>query len=109
MVPQAVRFLAENAASMLEMHYKAFCRLLNIDLTPPDKYLWNPSDMGYQITRRRNFFRNFDDVEGVPLLHCFLDFFCSTLLRCDLLKSVGLKLVEGENRKERVANRKLCR
>ena len=64
--PQAVRFLAENAASMLEMHYKAFCRLLNIDVMPPDKYLWNPSYMGYQITRRRNFFRNFDDVEGIP-------------------------------------------
>ena len=64
--PQAVRFLAENAASMLEMHYRAFCRLLNIDLTPSDKYLWNPSDFGYQITRRRNFFRNFDDVESIP-------------------------------------------
>ena len=64
--PQAVRFLAENAASMLEMHYRAFCRLLNIDPTPPDKYLWNPSDFGYQITRRRNFFRNFDDVESIP-------------------------------------------
>ena len=61
-----MRFLAENAASMLEMHYKAFCRLLNIDVMPPDKYLWNPSDKGYQITRRRNFFRNFDDVEGLP-------------------------------------------
>ena len=61
--PQAVRFLAENAASMLEMHYRAFCKLLNIDPMPPDKYLWNPSDFGYQITRRRNFFRNFDDVE----------------------------------------------
>ena len=33
---------------------------------PPDKYLWNPSDIGYQIARRRNFFRNFDDVEGIP-------------------------------------------
>ena len=32
--PQAVRFLAENAASMLEMHYRAFCKLLNI--------LWRP-------------------------------------------------------------------
>ena len=64
--PQAVRFLAENAASMLEMHYRAFCKLLNIDPTPPDKYLWNPSDFGYQITRRRNFFRNFDDVENIP-------------------------------------------
>ena len=64
--PQAVRFLAENAASMLEMHYRAFCKLLNIDPTSPDKYLWNPSDFGYQITRRRNFFRNFDDVEEIP-------------------------------------------
>ena len=64
--PQAVRFLAENAASMLEMHYRAFCKLLNIDPMPPDKYLWNPSDFGYQITRRRNFFRNFDDVESIP-------------------------------------------
>ena len=64
--PQAVRFLAENAASMLEMHYRAFCKLLNIDPMRPDKYLWNPSDFGYQITRRRNFFRNFDDVESIP-------------------------------------------
>ena len=36
--PKAVRFLAENAASMLEMHYRAFCKLLNIDPMPP-KYL----------------------------------------------------------------------
>ena len=50
---------------MLEMHYSAFCRLLSIDLTLPDKYLWNPSDFGYQITRRRNFFRNYDDVESI--------------------------------------------
>ena len=63
--PQAVRFLAENAASMLGIHYQAFCRLLNIEPDPPDKYLWNPSDFGYPITRRRNFFRNFDDVESI--------------------------------------------
>ena len=63
--PQAVRFLAENAASMLDIHYRAFCKLLNIDPKPPDKYLWNPSNFGYQITRRRNFFRNFDDVESI--------------------------------------------
>ena len=70
--PQAVRCLAENAASMLEMHYSAFCRLLSIDPTLPDKYLWNPSDFGYQITRRRNFFRNYDDFESIhsPTLVC---------------------------------------
>ena len=50
---------------MLEMHYRAFCKLLNIDPMPPDKYLWNPSAFGYQITRRRNFFRNFEDVERI--------------------------------------------
>ena len=54
-----IRFLGENAASMLEMHYRAFCKLLNIDPTSPDKYLWNPSDFGYQITRRRIFFSKF--------------------------------------------------
>ena len=64
--PLGFRFLAENAASMLEMHYRAFCKLLNIDPMPPDKYLWNPSNFGYQVTRRRNFFRNFDDVESTP-------------------------------------------
>ena len=32
---------------------------------PPEKYLWNPSDFGCQITRRRNFFPNFDDVESI--------------------------------------------
>ena len=67
-VLKAVRFLAENAASMLEMHYRAFCKLLNIDSDVTlTSTLWNPSDFGYQITRRRNFFRNFDDVEEIPL------------------------------------------
>ena len=50
---------------MLDIHYRAFCKLLNIDPKPPDKYLWNLSNFGYQITRRRNFFRNFDDVESI--------------------------------------------
>ena len=63
--PQAIRFLVENAASMLGIHYRAFCKLLNIEPDPPDKYLWNPCDFGYQITRRRNFFRNYGDVQSI--------------------------------------------
>ena len=51
---------------LLEMHYLAFCKLLNIDPMPPDKYLWKRTNFGYQVTRRRNFFRNFDDVEEIP-------------------------------------------
>ena len=49
----------------LDIHYRAFCKLLNIDPKPPDKHLWNPFNFGYQITRRRNFFRNFDDVQNI--------------------------------------------
>ena len=64
--PQVVRFLVENAASMLGIHYHAFCKLLNIEPEPPDQYLWNPCDFGYQITRRRNFFRNFGDAQSIP-------------------------------------------
>ena len=63
--PGAVRFLAENAASMLEFHYLAFCKLLNINPEPSDGYLWNPASIGYEITRRRNFFRNFNDCERI--------------------------------------------
>ena len=62
--PQAVRFSVENAASMLDIHYKAFCKLLNIAPMPPEKYLWNPYDFGYQITRKRNFFRNFESIRA---------------------------------------------
>ena len=58
--PQTIRFLAENAASMLEIHYRAFCKLLNIGPEPPDNTFGIPP-----ITRRRNLFRNFDDVESI--------------------------------------------
>ncbi len=61
--PAAVRYLVENAASMLQIHLDAFCRLLGL---PPDqhgRYVWDPCDFGFQITRRRNYFRNFDDIE----------------------------------------------
>ena len=65
--PAAVRYLVENAASMQQIHLGAFCRLLRL---PPDqhgRYVWGPCDFGFQITRRRNYFRNFDDVEEIEL------------------------------------------
>ena len=65
--PAAVRYLVENAASMQQIHLDAFCRLLRL---PPDqhgRYVWDPCDFGFQITRRRSYFRNFDDVEEIEL------------------------------------------
>ena len=31
----------------------------------PGRYVWDPWDFGFQITRRRNYFRNFDDTEEI--------------------------------------------
>ena len=63
--PAAVRYLVENAASMLQIHFDAFCQLLGLPLDQQGRYIWDPWDFGFQITRRRIFFRNFDDVEGM--------------------------------------------
>ena len=61
----AVRYLVENAASMLHIHLEAFCRLLGLPVEKKDKYVWDPCEFGFQITRKRNYFRNFDDVEEI--------------------------------------------
>ena len=61
----AVRYLVENAASMLHIHLEAFCRLLGLPVEKKDKYVWDPCEFGFQITRKRNYFRNFDDVEAI--------------------------------------------
>ena len=67
---EAVRYLVENAASMLQIHLDAFCRLLGLPLDQRGRYVWDPWDFGFQITRRRNYFRNFDDTEDIepPML-----------------------------------------
>ena len=66
--PAAVRYLVENAASMLQIHMDAFCQLLRLPVDHHGRYVWDPCDFGFQVTRRRNYFRNFDDVEeiGIP-------------------------------------------
>ena len=53
--PAAVRYLVENAASVLQTHLDAFCQL---------GYLW--INMAFQITRRTNYFRNFDGRSVCP-------------------------------------------
>ena len=66
--PTAVRYLVENAASMLQIHLDAFCQLLRIPVDYHGRYVWDPCDFGFEVTRRRNHFRNFDDIEeiGIP-------------------------------------------
>ena len=66
--PAAVRYLVENAASMLQIHLDAFCQLLRLPADHHGRYVWDPCDFGFQVTRKRNYFRNFDDVEeiGIP-------------------------------------------
>ena len=66
--PPAVRYLVENAASMLQIHLDAFCQLLRIPADYHGRYVWDPCDFGFEVTRKRNYFRNFDDIEeiGIP-------------------------------------------
>ena len=66
--PAAVPYLVENAASMLQIHLDAFCQLLRIPADYHGRYVWDPCDFGFEVTRRRNYFRNFDDIEeiGIP-------------------------------------------
>ena len=62
--PAAVRYFVENAASMLQIHLDAFCQLLRIPADHHGRYVWDPCDFGFEVTRKRNF----DDVEeiGIP-------------------------------------------
>ncbi len=62
---QNVRFLAENAGSMVDLHYQAFCTLLGIPSEPKSNYIWDPADYGYGITRKRNFFRGHNDSQPI--------------------------------------------
>ena len=61
----AIRYLVENAASMLHIHLEAFCKLLGLPVEEKGSYVWDPCEFGFQITRKRNYFRNFDDVEEI--------------------------------------------
>ena len=46
----------ENAGSMVDLHYQAFCKLLGLPSEPKSQYLWDPADYGFgiTITRKRN-------------------------------------------------------
>ena len=70
---EAVRFLVENAGSMKPVHYVAFCRLLGLTHKPPDQYIWDLAKYTPFISRKRNFFRNFPDVEPVQDIPNFFD------------------------------------
>ena len=52
---------------MQQIHLDAFCQLLRLPMDQQGRYVWDPCDFGFQITRRRNYFRNFDDVEEIEL------------------------------------------
>ena len=62
---QNVRFLVENAGSMVDLHYQAFCTLLGLPSEPKSRYLWDPSEHGYGVTRKRNFFRGHNDSQSI--------------------------------------------
>lgn len=62
---QAIRFLVENAGSMKDVHFVAFCKLLNLPYEPFHRYIWDVAMHTPFVTRKRNFFRNADDSEPI--------------------------------------------
>ena len=55
----SVRFLVENAGSMKDVHFVAFCKLLGLPCEQPfDQYTWDLAKFTCFIARKRNFFRN---------------------------------------------------
>ena len=62
----SVRFLVENAGSMKDIHFVAFCKLLGLPFAEPfDQYTWDLAKFTCFITRKRKFFRNMADVEPI--------------------------------------------
>ena len=50
---------------MQKVHFVAFCKLLNLPYEQFEKYCWDLVHYTPYITRKRNFFRNADDVEPI--------------------------------------------
>ena len=71
--PDLVRFLVENAGSMKPVHFVAFCKLLGLPHTLRNQYIWDLAKFTPLISRKRNFFRNFRDVEPVRDIPNFFD------------------------------------
>lgn len=62
----SVRFLVENAGSMKDIHFVAFCKLLGLPYAELfDQYTWDLAKFTCFVTRKHNFFRNIADVEPV--------------------------------------------
>lgn len=62
----SVRFLVENAGSMKDVHFVAFCKLLGLPYEQPfDQYTWDLAKFTCFITGKRNFFHNAVDVEPI--------------------------------------------
>ena len=75
-----VRFLVENAGSMKPYHFNVFCKLLGLETNEVKHFLWDLIKLTPYITRKRIFFRNFDDVEQTTPLPNFFDKGCGPLL-----------------------------
>ena len=71
--PDLVRFLVENAGSMKPVHFVAFCKLLGLPHILRNQYIWDLAKFTPLISRKRNFFRNFGDVEPVRDIPNFFD------------------------------------
>ena len=69
--PEKVRYLAENAGSMEDMHFDAFCRLLKLEPAKRKSFLWDVTTFGAPIQRGRNFFRGHNDSEEICLSACY--------------------------------------
>ena len=51
---------------MKDIHFVAFCKLLGLPFAEPfDQYTWDLAKFTCFIARKRNFFRNFADVEAI--------------------------------------------
>ena len=98
---QSVRYLVENGGSMKDVHFVAFCRLLNIPYDPLDRYIWDflwlavlftSSWFGWKVRNRvsrqiylplNTLFESFSMREGLIIwwvIWNFKHFFTSTLI-----------------------------
>ena len=65
---------------MEEIHFDAFCRLLNLDPKDRKRYMWDVMSFGAPIQRGRNFFRGHLDCEEVSLAAEYFPAGCGPLV-----------------------------
>ncbi len=71
--PQFTRYLVENAGSMKLVHYVVCCKLLGLPHELLQRHIWEVSKYTPYISKKRNFFRNFADIEPVQEICNFFD------------------------------------